>query len=235
MAKASASAEPSMEEILASIRRIISDDGSPAAKPAAVAAAPVTMDDDVGEDSGGETHVTEDDLDRLFASGGDDADSDDGEVLDLAEESVEMDEPLDLVEGFGPDEADIAFSEPVQAEPDLVPEEDMLGWDDPVPEPVPMPMPEPMPEPEPAPRASRPVEPPPLQSDERLVSPETGASVNAAFGQLTHTILAANARTLDDLVKEMLKPMLKAWLDENLPSVVERLVRAEIERVSRGR
>jgi cell pole-organizing protein PopZ len=230
MAKASASAEPSMEEILASIRRIISDDGSPAAKPAAVEAAPVAMDV-VGEDSGGETHVTEDDLDRLFASGGDDAD-DDGEVLDLAEASIEVDEPLDLVEGFGPDEADIAFSEPVLAEPELVPEDDMLGWEDPVPEP------EPVAEPEPAPRATRPVEPPPPPpptSDERLVSPETGASVNAAFGQLTHTILAANARTLDDLVKEMLKPMLKAWLDENLPSVVERLVRAEIERVSRGR
>jgi cell pole-organizing protein PopZ len=228
MAKASASAEPSMEEILASIRRIISDDGSPAAKPAAVEASPVAIDDGV-EEAAGESHVTEDDLDRLFASGGDDTDSDDGEVLDLAEASVEMDEPLDLVEGFGPDESDIAFSEPVEAEPDLVPEDDMLGWEDPVPEPEP--------EPAPPPRAARPVEPPPPPppSDERLVSPETGASVNAAFGQLTHTILAANARTLDDLVKEMLKPMLKAWLDENLPSVVERLVRAEIERVSRGR
>ena len=37
------------------------------------------------------------------------------------------------------------------------------------------------------------------------------------------------------LVREMLRPMLKVWLDDNLPSLVERLVRAEIERVSRGR
>ena len=44
-----------------------------------------------------------------------------------------------------------------------------------------------------------------------------------------------NSRTLDDLVQEMLRPMLKNWLDDNLPSMVERLVRAEIERVSRGR
>ena len=44
-----------------------------------------------------------------------------------------------------------------------------------------------------------------------------------------------HARTLDDLVKEMLRPMLKSWLDDNLPSIVERIVRAEIERVSRGR
>ena len=41
--------------------------------------------------------------------------------------------------------------------------------------------------------------------------------------------------SLEDLVREMLKPMLKAWLDDNLPNMVERLVRAEIERVSRGR
>ena len=49
-----------------------------------------------------------------------------------------------------------------------------------------------------------------------------------------HTVLTQNARTLEDLVKDMLRPMLKGWLDENLPPMVERLVRAEIERVSRG-
>jgi cell pole-organizing protein PopZ len=48
-------------------------------------------------------------------------------------------------------------------------------------------------------------------------------------------VLVQNARTLEDLVREMLRPMLKAWLDDNLPGMVERLVRAEIERVSRGR
>ena len=48
-------------------------------------------------------------------------------------------------------------------------------------------------------------------------------------------MLGQNARTLEDLVKEMLRPMLKAWLDDNLPGLVDRIVRAEIERVSRGR
>jgi len=43
-----------------------------------------------------------------------------------------------------------------------------------------------------------------------------------------------NSRTLDDLVRELLRPLLKAWLDEHLPGMVERMVRAEIERVSRG-
>ena len=48
-------------------------------------------------------------------------------------------------------------------------------------------------------------------------------------------MLSQNARTLEDLVKEMLRPMLKSWLDDNLPGMVERMVRAEIDRVSRGR
>ena len=68
-----------------------------------------------------------------------------------------------------------------------------------------------------------------------LMSNSTSAAVDSAFSSLAHTVLSNNARTLDDLVKDMLRPMLKSWLDDNLPSLVERLVRAEIERVSRGR
>jgi uncharacterized protein len=74
--------------------------------------------------------------------------------------------------------------------------------------------------------------PPP---DRRLISNETIAAVDSAFNTLAHTIIGQNARTLEDLVKEMLRPMLKSWLDDNLPGLVERIVRAEIERVSRGR
>jgi cell pole-organizing protein PopZ len=48
---------------------------------------------------------------------------------------------------------------------------------------------------------------------------------------LAQTVLLENARTLQDLVREMLRPMLKSWLDDNLPTVVERLVLAEIERI----
>ncbi len=66
-----------------------------------------------------------------------------------------------------------------------------------------------------------------------LLSPRTSAAVDTAFTSLTHTVLSQNPRTLEDLVRDMLKPMLKAWLDANLPDMVERLVRAEIERLSR--
>jgi cell pole-organizing protein PopZ len=47
-------------------------------------------------------------------------------------------------------------------------------------------------------------------------------------------VLAGTPRPIEDVVREMLRPMLRAWLDDNLPTIVERLVRAEIERVARG-
>ncbi len=87
-------------------------------------------------------------------------------------------------------------------------------------------------------RAPLPSEDSPYRGDARssqLLSTVTSAAVDSAFNTLAQTVLVQNARTLEDLVREMLRPMLKAWLDDNLPGMVERLVRAEIERVSRGR
>jgi cell pole-organizing protein PopZ len=81
-----------------------------------------------------------------------------------------------------------------------------------------------------APAMSEPAVAPP-----RLISSSTSAAIDSAFNTLAHTVLVQNARTLEDLVREMLRPLLKSWLDDNLPGMVERLVRAEIERVSRGR
>ena len=80
-------------------------------------------------------------------------------------------------------------------------------------------------------------EPPPLETAPTppILSRSTMNAVESAFNSLANTVLSNNARTLEDLVKEMLRPMLKAWLDDNLPGLVERIVKAEIERVSRGR
>ena len=83
-------------------------------------------------------------------------------------------------------------------------------------------------------------EPPPLESPaapppQQILSRSTVSAVESAFNTLANTVLSNNARTLEDLVKEMLRPMLKSWLDDNLPGLVERIVKAEIERVSRGR
>ena len=68
----------------------------------------------------------------------------------------------------------------------------------------------------------------------QLISREANNAVQAAFNSLERTV-ANNSQTLDDLVREMLRPILKVWLDDNLPGIVERLVRAEIERVSSPR
>ncbi|MFL5205756.1 MAG: DUF2497 domain-containing protein, partial [Microvirga sp.] len=61
------------------------------------------------------------------------------------------------------------------------------------------------------------------------------ASVSGAFDLLSASLKPSQPQTVDDLMKEMLRPMLKAWLNDNLPSLVERLVRDEIERVTRSR
>ena len=74
--------------------------------------------------------------------------------------------------------------------------------------------------------------PAPPEAPGRLVSTATNTAVSTAFGTLART-MSSNSRTVDDLVTEAMRPMLKAWLDENLPALVERLVRAEIERVAR--
>lgn len=171
--------EPSMEEILASIRRIIADDQTAKTQQEAApeAEAPATVDD-----------------------------ADD--ILDLAQ----VDEFASVASH---DLDDVDFQDPVR-QPDLQ---------------VAEPEPEPERAPEPVMRQPAPVPP---AAERSLLAPDTDAVVSAAFGSLASTVLSNNARTLEDLVQDMLRPMLKSWLDENLPATVERLVRAEIERLARS-
>jgi cell pole-organizing protein PopZ len=75
---------------------------------------------------------------------------------------------------------------------------------------------------------------PAREGEAALLSPEKRAAVSGAFGALAQTLIQ-NSRTLEDVVADTLQPMLKSWLDDNLPSIVERMVKEEIERVSRGR
>lgn len=192
--------EPSMEEILASIRRIISDDE---AKPAEEAATPQV---EVAPEPEPEPAAAIDD-----------------DVLDLGAEAALVAAPAPEPAPTPPtalsDDSDVAFieEEPVAALPPEPPA--------PVVEPQPAPI-QPEPQPQPAFASA-----PDMAS---LLSDQASSVVTHAFGQLASTVLSNNARTLEDLVKDMLKPMLKTWLDDNLPTMVERLVRAEIERVARG-
>ena len=66
-----------------------------------------------------------------------------------------------------------------------------------------------------------------------LVSEATGEQVARSFDELA-AALGAERRSLDDIAQDMLRPMLQEWLDDNLPTLVEKLVREEIERVARG-
>ncbi len=67
-----------------------------------------------------------------------------------------------------------------------------------------------------------------------LLSDEAESAVSAAFLSLTESMTAHGLEMAGQMAREMLRPMIKTWLDENLPAMVERLVRAEIQRVARG-
>ena len=70
--------------------------------------------------------------------------------------------------------------------------------------------------------------------DEALLAPPMSESVMSAFEALAATVVLENKPMLEGILRDLLRPMLKAWLDDNLPGLVERLVRVEIERVARG-
>jgi uncharacterized protein len=200
--------EPSMEEILASIRRIIADDDTkPAPKPAPVAAVPRPA----AMPPPPKPAAPPPEPPAMPAHFDPPPPEPEDDILDLTEQMAETaEEPpsFQTIDG----QSDVIFA-------------------DPQPEPLPPPPP-------PLPRAEeprRPAAPPPQPTAERLMSASTSAAVDSAFNTLAQTVLVQNARTLEDLVREMLRPMLKSWLDDNLPGMVERIVRAEIERVSRGR
>ena len=205
MTQSAKAQEPSMEEILASIRRIIADDDT--AKPAAPAAAePPALH-----------AVPAAELVRAAAVEPARAESPEPppsavrEPADVLELTEEMAAPLPgpgfrTIDG----QSDVVFddaappkAEPLRSAPAAAPQQPEV-------------------------RAAAPV-------DDRLLSAATTSAVDSAFSALAHTVMIQNGRTLEDLVRDLLRPMLKTWLDDNLPSLVERLVRAEIERVSRGR
>ena len=67
-----------------------------------------------------------------------------------------------------------------------------------------------------------------------ILSDFAGRQVAAAFGELTEAFASTRKKSFDELAEDMMRPMLQEWLDNNLPILVERLVREEIERVARG-
>ena len=195
--------EPSMEEILASIRRIIADDDSRPKAPEPVAAKPVPPPAPraVAPPPPPAAANNQGDIDAMLAD------------LDAPPKVAPMPAPKPVAPP-PPDVLDL--TEAMAAPPPPPPSFRTIdGANDVV-------FADRLPEPPRAPDAS-------------LISSATVSAVDSAFNSLAYTVIGQNARTLEDLVKEMLRPLLKSWLDDNLPGMVERIVRAEIERVSRGR
>jgi uncharacterized protein len=198
MSAADAQAEPTMEEILASIRRIISEDDAAPAATAAPAA-----EEDFGDD-----------------------------VLELTEPVAEI--PETVSPDFDFDALPTEYEAPVEPEPtyDGIVVEDR--WADPEPEIVPVREPyQP-----PPPMASEPVMPfQAPEPDYGLVSEPVAAETSQVFSKLSPSNvfpeIFASGNTVEALVVEMLKPMLKEWLDANLPRIVEDKVESEVARIAR--
>jgi cell pole-organizing protein PopZ len=253
MTQAAKAQEPSMEEILASIRRIIADDDgaqpapkaevkSPEVKPEArpaeppVAAAPATVPPPAPKvpppiakappppppkpapPPAPPAGMKQDDIDAMLAGL-------DEPAPPAARPNPEPAAPPD------PDVLELTEAmqaPPPSAQPPAPSFRTIDGRQDVVFDEIPEP---------PRAEASRMAERPrhaPL-TEQAIISSATAAAVDSAFNALAQTVLVQNAKTLEDLVKEMLRPMLQHWLDNNLPTLVERLVRQEIERVARGR
>jgi len=74
-----------------------------------------------------------------------------------------------------------------------------------------------------------------VPSAKPVLTQPTLAAVGSEVAPIGNTVVSNTGRTLEDLVREMLRPILKSWLDDHLPGLVERIVKADIERVLRGR
>lgn len=201
-------ADPTMEDILASIRRILNEDEAPPA-PAGEAPAPAPEAD-------GPLILTE-------------------EMMVQPAEEPKASEPMSA--------ADIAalFDDPPPAPAPAPPPPEPVAQAEPEPPPVmaapvppppvaPAPLPVAMPEPAMAPMRD--------DAQDALIGATAAAAASAAVAQLMRTVAAERAApvyrggpSIEDVVREELRPLLKDWLDNHLPPLVERLVRAEIERV----
>jgi len=182
-----------MEEILASIRRIISeDDAAPAAEgeePAAEAEPAAAAPEAAAPEADEPAALAPQPLEAAAVEAED-------EVLELTEKVAEPPAPEPEVETHGDLDVYAAEPEPVTA----------------------------------AAPAWKPSE------EEPLLGQGAAQTAASAFGSLAQRIaMPAGGRTLEDVTRELLRPLLKAWLDEHLPGIVQAKVEEEVERIARGR
>jgi len=223
--------EPSMEEILSSIRRIISDDNDEASSDEEVKAVEPEVEIPAVE-AAAEPEPEAEAMDAVVEDASPVVEEDDDDIFELTN-VVEIDDPspeetpvLDE-----PDMADFGV-EVADSGADVADDIEFVSVETDEPEVLELPVPEPEPEPEPEPIIETPIE---TRVADRLVSDGVGVAAAASFGDLANTLLSRgnNATTVEELVQEMLRPLLKNWLDANLPNLVEKLVSEEIERIAR--
>ena len=224
----SAQREPSMEEILASIRRII-EDSDTVRQPAADEgeAAPIAAGDASSETmKAAETDIVESQVEAFRAEFDPEPAEQKQAPLSMADIQASVrGEPAPMAEirHFRNSEADApaapAVEPPVASQP---------VFEEPAPD-------SPAPNDPPAARPSAVSVQAPLDMPRTsILSDRAGRQVAAAFGELSEAFAATRRRSFDEMAEEMIRPMLQDWLDNNLPTLVERLVREEIERVARG-
>ncbi|MFF0949289.1 PopZ family protein [Rhizobium leguminosarum] len=286
MAQPSVAREPSMEEILASIRQIIESNEPGAGKAISASLPPVYGADE--DDNGSEIHLTVDDTyagvefpepvmrssDPRFVAANSAGTAPEAEVparaLSLADvaarvraaserSAVQAGQALrEIPSGFRqhepqpavmPEPPRAAAPQPQPAQPvfpDAAAPIQHVAFQQPA---------EPVftetqrvavAEPAPAVETALPAMEPAQSSTERflpsvmdevqptLLSEDAGLQISRSFEELAAAIDGAERRSLDEIAEDMLRPMLREWLDDNLPTLVERLVREEIERVARG-
>jgi len=162
------------------------------------------------------------------------------DILASIRRILSEDEPQGAEAGEQPTPAPAA--PPMAAAEEPPPEDDVLVLDTSmmVADPASGPEPEPVREPPPPPVMVAPPPPAPaaMADDLELLAPATAAAATASVSGLMRTLAAERATqvyrggpTIEDLVREEIRPILKEWLDAHLPPIVERLVRSEIERV----
>ncbi|MBY5633991.1 DUF2497 domain-containing protein [Rhizobium leguminosarum] len=286
MAQPSVAREPSMEEILASIRQIIESNEPGAGKAISASLPPVYGADE--DDNGSEIHLTVDDTyagvefpepvvrssDPRFVAANSAGTAPEAEVparaLSLADVAARVraaSERSAVQAGLALREIPSGFRQP-EPQSAVMPEPPRAAAPQPQP---PQPVfpdaaasiqhvatqqpAEPMftetqrlavAEPAPAVETALPAMEPAQSSTERflpsvmdevqptLLSEGAGLQISRSFEELAAAIDGAERRSLDEIAEDMLRPMLREWLDDNLPTLVERLVREEIERVARG-
>ncbi|NNH63800.1 DUF2497 domain-containing protein [Rhizobium laguerreae] len=286
MAQPSVAREPSMEEILASIRQIIESNEPSAGKAISASLPPVYGADE--DDNSSEIHLTVDDTyagvefpepvmrssDPRFVAANSAGTAPEAEVparaLSLADvaarvraaserSAVQAGQALrEIPSGFRqpepqpavtPEPPRAAAPQPQQSQPVFAAAAapvQPVAIQQPA-EPVVMETPEvAVAEPAPAIETAPPAMAPAQSSTDRflpsvmdevqptLLSEDAGLQISRSFEELAAAIDGAERRSLDEIAEDMLRPMLREWLDDNLPTLVERLVREEIERVARG-